>query len=196
VKGSGRGRLAVPALLLAACAGTGPASPSVQLNLLEGPQFVSFLGSAISPDPRVKLCTPIGSPREGTFATGEVVLARVGDEWIGRSRPGEGTLELRLRADGADTNVGPHVVGSVTGWADTADPLGPKRSVRVTFQGGVSLEGSSSRSAYFVEGDATGTVLFSDPSGSIGTCPQVDWTLQPTSGPLPPGIIRAYRPSN
>ena len=193
---SARGYVTVMALVAAACTGSGPASPSVQLNLREGPQFVSFLGSAISPDPSVKLCTPLGSPREGTYAMAQVDLARVGDEWIGRSRSGEGTLELRLRADGRETTVGPHVVGSITGWADTSEPFGPKRSVRVTFQGRVSLEGSSRRSAYFADGDATGTVLFSDPTGSIGTCPQVDWTLQPTSGPLPPGILGVYRPSN
>jgi hypothetical protein len=176
------------ALLQTSC--SSPTSPSVQLNFREGRHYVQFLGSAISPDPTVNLCVPLGVPRQGTFVMTEIDLTREGNDWVGRSPAGLGSLELRIWSDGTSTPLGTHVVGSIAGWADDRSIEGPVRDVRVTFQRNVALEGILSRSVSFVEGDATGSITFSDSTAAAATCPQVDWTMQPTSGLFPPGILR------
>jgi hypothetical protein len=136
-----------------------------------------FGSSALSPNPNVKLCTPLGSPPAGTALSTHANLARIGDEWVARSTPNAGTLEMRFRAVG-----GNRLLGFVTGSANDRDAHRIPRDVQVNFHGTVTSEGRVSAFLPFGEGKAFGPITFTDSNGSVGTCPEAEWTMQPIEG--------------
>ncbi len=169
----------LPIACAAACSGSSPSptSPSPQLSLREGNQTIFFGASALSPNPNVKLCTPLGSPPAGTALSTHANLARIGDEWVARSTPNAGTLEMRFRAVG-----GNRLLGFVTGSANDRDAHRIPRDVQVNFHGTVTSEGRVSAFLPFGEGKAFGPITFTESNGSVGTCAEAEWTMQPIEG--------------
>jgi hypothetical protein len=127
---------------------------------------------------------PSGRPRDGTSVSTFVSMASEGGEWVARSEPGLGSIELHLRLAGAST-AGYAVVGSIAGTARDVGLMGVIRDVNVTVAsatgvGGASLEGeTTSRVSRFMVGRVTGALRFSDSHSSSSTCPAIRWSLQP-----------------
>jgi hypothetical protein len=126
----------------------------------------------------------MGSPRGGTSVATIVLLAREGGEWVARSEPALGTLELRLRAT-ASTSGGYAIAGTVTGTAADAGLMGVVRDVRVTLglgtgTGPARFDGRmESATSSVVVGRVTGPLRFSDSEGESSTCPAIQWSMQP-----------------
>lgn len=166
--------------VLSACGGGGTVlSPVDSLPLRPGRQLLTLSGVALSTDPRITPCAPLGLPPAGTSVDSFVTLSRDGNEWIARSRSAaEGDIEIRIRSIGR-TVAGYQVEGNIRGTAIDVGLNSVVRDVRATFTG-VILEGmTSSPFSAFVGGRASGAVRFSNSAGEGSGCSVVQWTMQP-----------------
>jgi hypothetical protein len=169
-----------------ACGGKAPThpDPSVPLPLTPGRQLLTLGGFWTSFDPMFPACTPAGQPRDGTSVSTMVTLTNEGGDWVARSVPTMGSLELRLRGTGASAR-GYLVTGTISGMAADIGLMGVIRDVRVslasTSSGGfATFDGeTASPSSSFVVGRVTGTVRFSDSRGESSTCAAIQWSMQP-----------------
>lgn len=158
--------------------------PATQLPLTAGRQLLTLGGFAISFDPTFPTCTPAGQPRDGTSVNTIVTLAIENGEWVARSSPGTGSVELRLRGTGLSAR-GYTVAGTIAGTALDIGLMGLVRDVRVSLgssSGGAfaTFDGeTASPSSSFVVGRVTGTARFSDSHGQSSTCAQIQWSMQP-----------------
>ena len=154
------------------------------LPLSPGTQLLTLAGFASSTDPAFPPCTPIGQPRDGTSVNTTVTLTREGSEWVARSVPGTGSIELRLRGVGAST-AGYVVAGTIAGTAVDTGLMGIVRDVSVTLGGpaGAGLatfDGeTTTKASALVIGRVTGALRFSDSQGVSSTCPAIQWSMQP-----------------
>jgi hypothetical protein len=172
--------------LLTACGGKTPTQPetTAPLPLAPGLQLLTLSGFSISFDPSLPSCTPPGRPRDGTSVNTMVMLTSAGGDWVARSVPNMGTLELRLRGTGASAR-GYLVAGTINGTALDVGLMGVIRDVRVTLTssssgGFATFDGeTASPSSSLVLGKVTGTVRFSDSLGESSTCPAIQWSMQP-----------------
>jgi hypothetical protein len=172
--------------LLTACGGKTATQPesSVPLPLTAGRQLLTLGGFWISLDPSFPPCAPPGLPRDGTSVNTIVDLAREGGDWVARSAPAMGSLELRLRGT-APSARGYIVAGTISGTALDIGLMGVIRDVRVSLAssssgGFATFDGeTASPSSSFVAGKVTGTVRFSDSQGASSTCAAIQWTMQP-----------------
>ena len=129
-------------------------------------------------------CTPPGQPRDGTSVNTVVALTKEGGEWVARSAPGMGSVELRLKGTGKSVR-GYVVSGTVTGSARDMGLMGVVRDVSVsvgssTSGGSATFDGeTASPSSSLIVGKVTGTVRFSDSQGQSSTCSQIQWSMQP-----------------
>jgi hypothetical protein len=169
--------------VMSTCGGPAATAPdSSPLPLRPGRQLLTLAGFASSVDPAFPACTPIGQPRDGTSVATIVLLAQEGAEWVARSEPALGSLELRLR--GIGTSSGAYqVAGSVNGAATDIGLMGVVRDVRVTIgreAGGPSatLDGAMSPAGALVVGRIAGALRFSDSRGGSSTCPAIQWSMQ------------------
>ena len=104
-------------VVMTGCGGQSPTAPDPSaLSLTPGLQLLTLAGFAGSVDPAFPPCTPIGQPPDGTSVNTLVLLAIEGGEWVARSAPGNGTIELRLRPSASSAN-GYTVVGTMAGTA-------------------------------------------------------------------------------
>jgi hypothetical protein len=174
---------AVVLAVLAACSGRASSAPSaVPLPLRPGRQLLTLAGFASSADPAFPPCTPAGQPRDGTSVATVVMLEKQGDEWVARSEPTAGSIELHLRGtrlSGATSIVS----GTIAGSAVDLGVMGVVRDVRVTLAsssgaGLAAFDGEASPSS-FVAGRVTGALKFSDSQGLSSTCPAIQWSMQP-----------------
>jgi hypothetical protein len=172
--------------LAAACGGQSATQPdpSVAVPLTAGQQLLTLGGFSVSFDPTFPTCTPPGQPRDGTSVNTVVALTKEDGEWVARSAPGMGSVELRLRGTGKSVR-GYLVSGTVTGSARDMGLMGIVRDVTVSLgssSSGVSatFDGeTASPSSSLIVGKVTGTVRFSDSQGQSSTCPQIQWSMQP-----------------
>ncbi len=102
--------------LAAACGGQSATQPdsSAVVPLTAGQQLLTLGGFSVSFDPTFPTCTPPGQPRDGTSVNTVVALTREGGEWVARSAPGMGSVELRLRGTGK--SVRGYVVSGTVSW--------------------------------------------------------------------------------
>jgi hypothetical protein len=170
---------------MAACGGRSVTSPEASgLPLAPGRQLLTLAGFASSTDPAFPPCTPIGQPRDGTSVNTIVSLTKEGSEWVARSTPGMGTIDLHLRSTGASSG-GYGVAGTITGTALDIGFMGVARDVSVTLGstpgGGLAnFDGeTTSRASSMVVGRVTGALRFSDSQGLSSTCPAIQWSMQP-----------------
>ena len=172
--------------LAAACGGQSATQPdaSVVVPLTAGQQLLTLGGFSVSFDPTFPTCTPPGQPRAGTSVNTVVALTREGGEWVARSAPGMGSVELRLRGTGKSVR-GYIVSGTVTGSARDMGLMGVVRDVSVSLGssssgGSATFDGeTASPSSSLIVGKVTGTVRFSDSQGQSSTCSQIQWSMQP-----------------
>ena len=172
--------------LLTACGGQTPTQPetTVPLPLTPGLQLLTLSGFSISFDPSLPSCTPPGRPRDGTSVNTMVMLTSEGGDWVARSVPNMGSVELRLRGTGASAR-GYFVAGTINGTALDVGLMGVIRDVRVTLTssssgGFATFDGeTASPSSSLVLGKVTGTVRFSDSLGESSTCQAIRWSMQP-----------------
>ena len=170
--------------VMSTCGGPAATAPdSSPLPLRPGRQLLTLAGFASSVDPAFPACTPIGQPRDGTSVSTIVLLVQDGVEWVGRSEPALGSLELRLR--GIGTSSGAYqVAGSVNGAAADIGLMGVVRDVSVALgreAGGPSamVDGAVSPGSPLVVGRIAGPLRFSDSRGASSTCPAIQWSMQP-----------------
>jgi hypothetical protein len=160
--------------------GDPPSGPgNTGLLLAEGSYSVFLGGFDFSTDPRIQVCSPIGVPPGGKNIQTTVDLRHESSEWVARSTTGAGDLVIRLEAAGSSRGSTVPVQGFLTGTALWADARLPAHDVRVRFDGGAMASGDLTPAASFVNGQITGTIVFSDSSGAASTCPMVIWTMQP-----------------
>lgn len=168
-----------------ACGGktTQPDSSGL-LPLAPGRQLLTLGGFWTSFDPAFPACAPAGQPRDGTSVNTVVLLAREGGDWVARSVPTMGSLELRLRGNG--TSARGHLVeGTISGMALDMGLMGVIRDVRVSVAssssgGFATFDGeTASPSSSLVVGKVTGAVRFSDSQGQSSTCAAIQWSMQP-----------------
>jgi hypothetical protein len=176
------GILAAVAGLLACGSSPTAAAPS-GLPFAEGRQLLTLSGFAISSDPALPPCAPIGQPRDGTSVNTVVMLANENGVWVARSALNLGTIELRLRA-GANAAGGYPVTGTITGTGLDIGLMGVTRDVRVTFAsttgGAATFDGeTTSSSSSMIVGRISGAMRFADSQGVSSTCPAIQWTMQP-----------------
>ena len=171
--------------MAAACGGQPATAPDASvLPLSPGTQLLTLAGFASSTDPAFPSCTPIGQPRAGTSVNTTVSLTREGSEWVARSTPGTGSIELRLRGAGAST-AGFIVAGTMTGTAADIGLMGVARDVSVTLGGAAgaglaTFDGeTTSKASALIVGRVTGALRFSNSQGGSSTCPAIQWSMQP-----------------
>lgn len=172
--------------LAAACGGQSATQPdsSAVVPLTVGQQLLTLGGFSVSFDPTFPTCTPPGQPRDGTSVNTVVALTKEGAEWVARSAPGTGSVELRLRGTGRSVR-GYLVSGTVTGSARDMGLMGIIRDVSVSLGSASSGEAATfdgetaSPSSSLIVGRVTGTVRFSDSQGHSSTCSQIQWSMQP-----------------
>ena len=170
--------------VLTGCGGRSATGPdATALSLTPGLQLLILAGFAASVDPAFPPCTPIGQPSGGTSVATLVSLAIEGGEWVARSPPASGTLELRLRPSATSAN-GHTVVGTMAGTARDDGLMGVVRDVSVTLRstsgGAASFEGeTTSRSSAMVVGRVSGALRFNDSQGVSSNCPAIQWSMQP-----------------
>jgi hypothetical protein len=170
--------------LAVACGGRSATAPaSSALPLVPGRQLLTLAGFASSTDPLFPPCTPIGQPRDGTSVNTVVSLTKEGAEWIARSEPSMGSVELHLRSTGSSTG-GYGVAGTITGTALDIGLMGVVRDVRVTLGsasgGSATFDGETTTPmSSLVVGRMTGALRFSDSQGLSSSCPAIQWSMQP-----------------
>jgi hypothetical protein len=168
--------------VIAGCGSESPTGPDASvLPLKAGRQLLTLAGFAISADPSLPACTPLGQPPAGTSVNTVVLLTNEGAAWVARSAPQMGTIELRLHAA---TSGSYRVAGTMTGSAADIGLMGVVRDVSVslaaaTGAGSATLDGETTPSSSFVVGRATGAVRFSDSQGLSSTCTAIQWSMQP-----------------
>jgi hypothetical protein len=179
--------LASLCVLITTCGGQTATQPDATalLPLAAGRQLLTLGGFSASLDPAAfPPCTPPGQPRDGTSVNTVVMLTNEGGEWVARSAPTMGSLEVRLRATGTSAR-GYGVVGTIGGMALDVGLMGVVRDVNVslgsTSSGGfATFDGeTASPSSSLVIGKVTGTVRFSDSRGQSSTCSAIQWSMQP-----------------
>jgi len=176
------------AILIAAtgllgCGSSPTAADPGGLPLVQGRQLLTLSGFAVSSDPALPPCAPIGQPRDGTSVNTVVVLTPENGGWVARSALDLGTIELRLRA-GANAAAGYPVSGTISGTGIDIGLMGVTRDVRVTFAsatgGAATFEGeTTSKSSPMVVGRMSGAMRFADSQGVSSTCAAIQWTMQP-----------------
>ena len=177
------------ALLTSACGRPTPTTPTPDLPLQAGPQWLQATGFSWSSDPEFPVCTPFGVPRSGTAIVTVVDLAREGQQWVARSPSGsDGTLEVRLQGS-SEGSAYWDVSGTIGGRAVDVPHISfiPARDLRIALSGAdgvglADLEGrlSSPPLAYpFAHGRISGLIRFSDSTGDESSCPAVTWSIQP-----------------
>ena len=172
--------------LAAACGGQSATQPdsSAVVPLTAGQQLLTLGGFSVSFDPTFPTCMPPGQPRDGTSVNTVVALTKEGGEWVARSAPGTGSVELRLRGTGRSVR-GYLVSGTVTGSARDMGLMGIIRDVSVSLGSASSGEAATfdgetaSPSSSLIVGRVIGTVRFSDSQGHSSTCSQIQWSMQP-----------------
>jgi hypothetical protein len=171
---------------LAACGGQSATAPDTSnlLPLSPGRQLLTLGGFSVSVDPAFPACTPAGQPSDGTSVNTVVMLAKEAGEWVARSAPGMGSLELRLRGTGTSAR-GYAVAGTISGTGLDVGLMGIVRDVSVSL-GSTSTGGSAtfdgetaSLSSSLVVGRVAGTIRFSDSRGQASTCAAIQWSMQP-----------------
>jgi hypothetical protein len=168
--------------LSAACGGRAPAAPdSHALALQPGLQSIQMTGFAISSDPLYPPCLPPGIPRAGTALWTTVMLAREGSEWVARSPPGLGDLEIRLWSDDrAGAGARQTVVGTMRGHGVDSERGFDVRVTVTGDTGGARFDGEKlSPYSGFIGGRLTGVIEFSDSTGAASTCTAVQFAIQP-----------------
>ena len=160
--------------------GDSPNRPqNIGLGLPEGRYSVSVIGFDLAADPRIQVCSPIGVPSAGKNMQTTVDLRQESSEWVAHSTTGAGDLVIRLRESGPSSGSTVPVLGSATGTALWSDTRFPSRDLRVRFDGIATASGDLTRGVSFINGQITGTIVFSNSGGETSTCPMVLWTLQP-----------------
>ncbi len=169
--------------VMSGCGGSAATAPdSSSLPLRPGRQLLTLAGFASAVDPAFPPCTPIGQPRDGTSVSTIVVLVQEGAEWVARSEPALGSLELRLRGIGTPSGWY-QVAGSVNGAAADIGLMGVVRDVSVAVgrnAGGASatFDGAMSPAGTLIVGRIAGALRFSDSRGGSSTCPAIQWSMQ------------------
>jgi hypothetical protein len=169
---------------LPGCGGKSPIrADGSGLPLVPGQQLLTLTGFAASADPAFPPCSPVGLPRDGTSVNTVVILSTENGGWVARSSANLGTIELRLRSDGASP-TGYVVSGTITGAAVDVGLMGVTRDVRVTLAssggGAATFDGGTvSQSSSLIVGRVSGTVQFTDSQGVSSTCQAVRWSMQP-----------------
>ncbi|MEO7272373.1 MAG: hypothetical protein ABIX28_17550 [Vicinamibacterales bacterium] len=168
---------------LLGCGGSPTAADPGRLPLTEGRQLLTLSGFAVSSDPALPPCAPIGQPRDGTSVNTVVVLTTENGGWVARSAPDVGTIELRLRA-GATAATGYPVTGTISGTGIDIGLMGVTRDVRVTFAsttgGAATFDGeTTTKSSSMIVGRMSGAMRFADSQGVSSTCAAIQWTMQP-----------------
>lgn len=161
-----------------------PTDPTKALNLAAGLQVIQFIGMSISSDPLLPPCTPLAMPPAGPGATLRAILQRENDDWVARSRPGEGTVELRIHATGGQGSLGASIAGTVSGGGKDVGFFIPPNDVTVNLDGDggkATVEGEVWRgSRPMASGRIVGRVTFSDPKNAVGECSAIQWLMQPS----------------
>ena len=155
----------------------GPGSNS--LVFVQGRYSVTLIGFDLSTDPRIQVCSPVGVPPAGKNMQTIVDLRQEGSEWVARSIAGAGDVVIRLEEAGTSNGAIVPIQGSATGTALWADPRFPAVDLRVRFDGTAPASGELTRFAGFINGQISGTIIFSNSNGAASTCPMVLWTMQP-----------------
>ncbi len=173
---------------------SGPGSSARALSLTAGTYLLELTGYALSYNPDIQPCQPIGIPRAGTDLLTTVDLASEGDEWVGRSTASSGgTIELRFRDAGVYLTGGEVLVGSLAGSASDLALFRSARDVRIAIRGAGGSSAADLTGAAiagpFLFGRASGAIELSDSTGAMSSCPSVSWTLQRL--PEPTGPMRA-----
>jgi FlaG/FlaF family flagellin (archaellin) len=168
--------------LVVSCGGRSATAPAA-LPLVPGRQLLTLAGFASSTDPAFPPCTPIGQPADGTSVNTVVSLTQESGEWVARSAPAMGSVEVHLRSTGTSSG-GYGVAGTITGTALDTGLMGIVRDVRVTLSstsgGSATLDGETTTPASsLLVGRMTGALRFSDSQGLSSTCPAIQWSMQP-----------------
>lgn len=168
-----------------ACGGDSATAPDARpVPLRPGRQLLTLGGFAGSVDSALPPCTPIGQPKDGTSVNTIVLLRQEGAEWVARSEPATGSLELRLR--GVETSSGGYRMGGTAiGSAADVGLMGVVRDVTLTVgpsAGGAAaaVDGDmAAANSSLVVGRVTGALRFSDSRGASSTCGAIQWSMQP-----------------
>jgi hypothetical protein len=177
--------LLVAGVTFSACESRATTAPDTSpVPLTPGRQLLTLAGFGASLDPSFPPCTPMGVPRAGTSVATIVVLEREGTDWVARSEPSLGTLEVRLRGT-AGSSGGYQVTGTVAGTAADVGLMGVVRDVRVTLGLGTGTRPATfdgmmgTAPSSLIVGRVTGPLRFSDSEGNSSTCPAIQWSMQP-----------------
>jgi hypothetical protein len=114
------------------------------------------------------------------------MLEQSGSEWIARSSPSAGALEVRLRASGVSTLQGEAVQGTVRGFAidlgqEPRAPVDVTMKINGQSQSAV-LDGYVERTLVLAAGRIDGSISFSDSQNATATCTAAQWLMQPAAG--------------
>ncbi len=173
-----RRALVVVLLFAFACGRDTPARPTVispveNSQLKAGPHWIEIGGYGYSDLPDLPACTPPFAPHDGTYVIIRVALSRDGQDWVARS-PSDvlGNIVLRFREVGRSV-FGMTLAGTIRGTAPQADHPFPylAGNVRVWLAGSdgarpAQVDGTLAPTGLYATGRMTGTIRFSNRSGS------------------------------
>ncbi len=174
--------LCLACVTVAAC-GSSPVEPT-RSPLPATPQFstgsytVQILGYDFSSVPEIPACAgPIGVPTSGKAVTVELVVAKEGSEWVGRTTADGADIELRFR-DGGEPSFGRRLFsGTIRGRAPDVGLRGlvEARDVSVAIGAGSTVEGETAfiNNVSTLVGRARGDFQFSDSAGKTASCSTV-----------------------
>jgi len=177
------------ALLVApACeSGGAPTQPTQAARFLlpDGVYLLNLISFDLSEDPGAPPCQPVGVPAAGKIVAVRLMFRRQGDRYLGRSTNPAQTLELELWEVPTDQAFPATFAGLLRGQAtDEGDLLRAPRDVKISVGDGVGpalVAGISTPvpARPFLDGRATGTVVFDDSGGWSSACQTVDFDMQP-----------------
>jgi hypothetical protein len=159
--------------------------PRRVLSLQPGAYALDLIGFGISADPEFPPCAPPTLQGGRTAAWIPVSLEREANDWVARTSPSAGALELRFRQTG-DSIPGFTVSGSISG--NAADAWEPRPVVdrgRVFLNGagnGAVVQGVADRFSPLLTGTVSGDIRFTNHEATaVSRCTVVMWVLQPMS---------------
>ena len=158
--------------------------PVETLTLEPGSYWLEVFGAVISTTP-LPTCRLLAFTPGGTSVITPVRLESVNAEWVARSLPGTGTVDLRFAPTDAPDVRGILVQGTLRGVGLDVSP-GPPRPTydnRVVARGAAGAEsatvmGIGSSATAYVSGEAQGQMSFLDRIGLTATCETLRWSLQ------------------
>ena len=127
-------------------------------------------------------------------------LDESGSEWVGRTPPDIGTLEVRFRGIGGYGPGGVRLLGTMRGTSiDTGSPVRPALDVAMSVEGtqasgGATFEGTANPAVFFATGLVTGAIRVVDSLGAAADCTGGRWMLQSKNSPPLSHLLESMTP--